>query len=200
MDARPSLTRRQANVLQFIRDYAANHEISPTLDEIGTALGVNRVTIFEHVRALETKGWIRTSPHLSRSIRVIDAKADLGIPILGRIAAGRPIEAVEDRETFDLESFFPSDRDCFILRVQGDSMIDDQIRDGDYVLVESRPTAQPGETVVALLGEQEATLKRFYPMGRQVRLEPRNPLLKPIVVDARKLRIQGVVIGVLRRY
>lgn len=198
MKGKGNLTRRQANVLDFVRQYIEENDISPTLGEIGESLGVNRVTVFEHVRALETKGWIRTRRHLSRSIELVDEVDEPSVPILGSIAAGQPIEAIEDRETFDVDEFF---RDgCFMLRVQGESMIEDHIRDGDYVLVESRKTAHPGETVVALVQGEEATLKRFYPAGREVRLEPRNSTMEPIIVPARDVQIQGVVIGVLRRY
>lgn len=205
-----SLTRRQADVLSFIHRYQDEHGLAPTLNEIGEGLGVNRVTVFEHVKALREKGWIRTRPNLSRAIEVVHtlpgpsargAAASGGtVPILGRIAAGGPVEAVEDRDLFDIREFFPADRDCYMLRVQGESMIEDQIRDGDLVLVEARDSARPGETVVALIDGEEATLKRFQPMGKQVRLEPRNASMEPIVVDRARLRIQGVVIGVLRRY
>ena len=214
--ARKGLTRRQADVLKFIQNFIDDNGISPTLHEIGEGLGVGRVTAFGHIQQLLEKGWIRNEPHLSRSITLVDPPAQLAspsqteafstpsnapkIPILGRIAAGQPIDAIEDRETFDINGFFPSDRDCYMLRVQGESMIEDQIRDGDFVLVESRETAHPGETVVALIEDQEATLKRYYPMGSSVRLEPRNATMEPIIVSKRDLRIQGVVIGVLRRY
>jgi len=195
------LTRRQAEVLEFIKAFAAEHGYAPTLEEIGSHLGVNRVTIFEHVKALESKGWIRSRKHFSRSITLTgDEDETPRIPILGRIAAGGPIEAVEDRETFDVEEFFPTNRECFMLRVCGESMIEDQIRDGDLVLVEARKTAQPGETVVALIDGEEVTLKRFQPQGRKIRLEPRNAAMEPIVVDSDRVQIQGVVIGVLRRY
>ena len=201
MPTKLNLTRRQAHVLEFIREFIRDHGYSPTLEEVGEMLGVNRVTIFEHVRALESKNWIRTRKHCSRSIEVVpDEKETRAVPILGRIAAGHPIDAVEDREVFEVGDFFPTDRDCYMLRVAGNSMIDDQIRDGDFVLVESRQTAHPGETVVALIDNEEATLKRFYPEGRNVRLEPRNPDLSPITVEAARLKVQGVVIGVLRRY
>jgi repressor LexA len=184
----------------------AEHGLSPTLHEIGEALGINRVTVFEHVRALKDKGWIRSEPNLSRAIELVETESadapssDRGIPILGRIAAGRPIEAVEDRELFHLDDFFPTDRECYMLQVRGESMIEDQIRDGDFVLVESRPVANAGETVVALIDDGETTLKRYYPAGNLARLEPRNSTMQPILVDRSRLRIQGVVIGVLRRY
>ena len=201
MPTKLNLTRRQANVLELIREYIRDHGYSPTLEEVGEKLGVNRVTIFEHVKALESKNWIRTRKHCSRSIEVVpDEEEATAIPILGRIAAGQPIDAVEDREVFEVGDFFPTDRDCYMLRVTGNSMIDDQIRDGDFVLVESRQTAHAGETVVALIDNEQATLKRFYSEGRNVRLEPRNPDLEPITVEASRLTVQGVVIGVLRRY
>ncbi len=206
MANRPPLTRQQARVLDFIRDYRQSHGIAPTLDEIGQALGVHRVTIFEHVKALEQKKRIATSRQLSRSIRVLDDDQPAETPpgpeleILGRIAAGAPIDAIEDRETFSLADWIPRHSHCYLLRVRGDSMIDDHIRDGDLVLVEQRAQAQPGETVVALIRGEEATLKRYYPMGARVRLEPRNPTLQPIFVDAKDVTVQGTVIGVLRRY
>lgn len=204
MTPRPNLTRRQSQVLDFIRFFREENGIAPTLLEIGEALGVNRVTIFEHVKALESKGWIRTSKNLSRSIEIIEEETSggmsTGLPVLGRIAAGQPIDAVEDREVVDLTEMFPAESGLFVLRVQGDSMIEDQIRDGDMVVCSPRSSAEVGETVVALVDGAEATLKRFYPMGKEVRLEPRNPALEPIIVPADSCRIQGVVVGVLRRY
>ncbi|MAG32769.1 MAG: repressor LexA [Deltaproteobacteria bacterium] len=203
MTRKKNLTRRQADVLQHIRGYIEEHDISPTLGEIGEGLGVNRVTVFEHVRALESKGWIQTQAHLSRSIELVgDESEPNGIPILGRIAAGQPIDVVPEaeRDVFEFGEFFRADSDVYMLQVEGESMIDDQIRDGDYVLVESRAHAQSGETVVALVRDQEATLKRYHPMGAQTRLEPRNATMESIVVPTSEVRIQGVVVGVIRRY
>ncbi len=214
---RPALTRRQADVIRFIAGYRLKHGLAPTLAEIGEGLGVSRVTVFEHVRALEEKGWLESEPGRSRSLRVRETvstppppspkklhpgTAARDVPLAGRIAAGRPIEAVEDRECFDVNGFFRAERGNFMLEVRGDSMIEDQIRDGDFVLVEPRQRAQPGETVVALVHGEEATLKRFYPEagGSRVRLEPRNAALKAMHFDAREVTIQGVVIGVVRRY
>ena len=201
MSDRPRLTRRQAEVLEFARDFDRRTGYSPTLEEIGEALGVNRVTAFEHVRALEEKGWIRTRKHCSRSIEILpdEDAVESGIPVLGRIAAGAPIEALEDPESLALSDLVPPGTKCFFLRVVGDSMIEDHIQDGDFVLVESRAHARPGETVVALLDGAEATLKRFYRQGTDVRLEPRNSSLQPIVVPAQRVEIQGIVVGVVRR-
>jgi len=202
MSRKQNLTKRQAHVLDFIKDYIASESLSPTLNEIGDHLGVNRVTVFEHVRALEQKGWIRTERHLSRSIELIsDEGADApGLPILGRIAAGQPIDVIPEAEraTFDARDLFNDDRDLYMLEVEGESMIEDQIRDGDYVIVESRTVAQPGETVVALINGETATLKRYYPMGKKTRLEPRNSTMEPIVVATSDVTIQGIVVGVLR--
>ncbi len=203
MARRQNLTKRQAHVLDFVRNYIDENDLSPTLGEIGDALGVNRVTVFEHVRALEQKGWVRTERHLSRSIELIDDEtAAPGIPIYGRIAAGEPIDVVPEaeRDTFNPADLFRDDKDLYMLEVHGESMIEDQIRDGDHVIVESRQTAQPGETVVALVRGQEATLKRYYPMGRETRLEPRNSTMEPIVLPTQDVTVQGVVVGVLRQY
>lgn len=202
MTRKQNLTKRQAHVLDYIRDYVATHGLSPTLAEVGEHLGVNRVTVFEHVKALEQKGWIRTERHLSRSIELIsDEQSNTpGLPILGRIAAGQPLDVVPEaeRDTFNASDLFRDDRDLYMLEVEGESMIEDQIRDGDYVIVESRTTANAGETVVALIEGEAATLKRYYPMGRKVRLEPRNATMKPIVVPTSDVTIQGIVVGVLR--
>ncbi len=213
-EGKSPLTKRQAEVLRFIAAYRTKEGISPTLEEIGQASNVSRVTIFEHIRALEQKGYILVDAHQSRSIRLCaeatapppathyETAATRTMPILGRIAAGRPIEAVEDREAFDVDAFFRQDRGNYMLEVRGESMIEDHIRDGDFVLIEPRNTAHAGETVVALIDGEETTLKRFYPepSTRTVRLEPRNASMRPIVVPAASLQIQGVVIGIVRKY
>ncbi len=203
MNRRPNLTKRQSHVLEFLRSYATEHGISPTLEEIGAALGVNRVTVFEHVKALEQKGWIRSEKHLSRSIEIIDeVEEGAGIPMLGRIAAGQPIDVVPEaeRDRIDPASLFDADKDLYMLQVSGQSMIEDNISDGDYVVVEARSTATTGETVVALVRGEEATLKRYYPMGPLTRLQPRNSEMDPIVVPSQDVTIQGVVVGVIRQY
>ncbi|NRA95660.1 MAG: transcriptional repressor LexA [Planctomycetes bacterium] len=203
MARRQNLTKRQAHVLDFVRNYISENNLSPTLGEIGDGLGVNRVTVFEHVRALEQKGWIRTERHQSRSIELVsDETASPGVPIYGRIAAGEPIDVVPEaeRDTFNPAELFRDDKDLYMLEVHGESMIEDQIRDGDHVIVESRQTAQPGETVVALVRGREATLKRYYPMGRETRLEPRNSTMEPIILPTQDVTVQGVVVGVLRQY
>jgi len=200
-------TKRQRQLMTFLAGYQQANGISPTLEEIGQDLGVTRVTVFQHVRSLEEKGAVRREPLLARSLEILDPefRAALdqsgGIPLLGRIAAGQPIEAVEDPPTLDVTDLIPTGADLFALRVQGQSMIEDGIHDGDYVIVESRNTARNGETVVAILpGEagDEATLKRYYRESDHVRLEPANPTMQAIRV--REIEIRGVVRGVIRTY
>ncbi|MCA9319407.1 MAG: transcriptional repressor LexA, partial [Planctomycetes bacterium] len=144
-------------MLEFIRDFIAENGFAPTNEEVGDGLGVSPVTAHEHIRGLAAKGVIRTERNRARSIEIVEEARWPHLPLLGRIAAGLPIEAVTRNEGFDFESVFPSDRDCFVLEVKGQSMIEDHIQDGDLVIVESRNHARPGETVVALVGEDEAT-------------------------------------------
>ena len=155
----------------------------------------------EHVAGLEKKGFLRRSKHRARSLELTSRvefpdESPTVLPLVGHIAAGAPIEAIENQETVDLEQLFSSRNGSFVLKVRGESMIDEQIRDGDLVVVERRETARDGETVVALLDNGEATLKKFYKEGRRIRLQPANPSFSPIYVE--NVRIQGVVIGVVR--
>jgi repressor LexA len=200
-----TLTPRQLAILRYIRDYKRSHGYSPTMQEVADQLGVTKVTVFEHVGALVKKGLLRRLPYKARSLELTSQVSfpesrPTALPLLGRIAAGYPIEAIEDEETLDLEELFASRADTFVLRVSGDSMVDDQIRDGDYVVVEKRARIRDGETVVALLDDGEATLKRFYREGKKVRLQPANAEFSPFYVDPNRLDIQGVVVGVIRRY
>ena len=198
-----ALTRKQAEALGIIRTFLSENGFAPTLEELGEAMGVSPVTAHEHVRCLESKGVLRTERNRARSIELVadDASARWPrIPVMGRIAAGLPIEAIAHAEAFDFDSLFPCDRGCFILEVKGSSMIEDHIQDGDLVVVESRECARPGEIVVALLRDEEATLKRFFPEGNKIRLEPANAAMKPIIRPSNEVRIQGVVVGVLRKY
>lgn len=199
---RPSLTPKQLRVLTFIRDFSAARGYVPTMQEIADEFGVSKVTVFEHIAALQKKGYLGRSRHKARSLRL---KEGIGfpderatrLPLVGVIAAGRPIEAIEEREFLDLEELFVSPHERFVLRVRGDSMVEDRICDGDYVVVEKRSTAQDGDTVVALLDSGEATLKRLYREHDGIRLQPANPNYKPL--KTRDVRVQGVVVGVIRR-
>jgi repressor LexA len=172
------------------------------LQELADELGISKITVFEHVEILIDKGLLTRrsnrarSLELTSSVRLPDDRPTR-IPMLGRIAAGLPIEAIESREVVDLEDVLASRHPVGILTVTGDSMIDDQIRDGDWVVYEQRSNARNGDTVIALIEDSEATLKRFYKEKNRIRLQPANDQFKPIYV--RNVEIQGVVIAVIRR-
>ena len=202
-----NLTPRQLDVLVAIRNYRHLHGYSPTMQELADQLGTSKVTIFEHVGALEKKRVLRRDKHKARSLEIVseeklpDENRSTKLPLLGNIAAGSPIEAIENREELDLESLFSSRQGVYVLRVRGESMIDDHLCDGDYVVIERRENARNGEQVVALLDSGEATLKRFYKeSGGRIRLQPANSTMEPRIVEADRCKIQGIVIGVLRTY
>jgi len=202
-----NLTPRQLDVVVAIRNYRHLNGFAPTMQELADQLGTSKVTIFEHVGALERKRVIRRDKHKARSLSIIseeklpDENRSTKLPMLGNIAAGSPIEAIENREEIDLEQMFHSRNGVYVLRVRGESMIDDHLCDGDFVVIERRETARNGEQVVALLDSGEATLKRFYREGGgKIRLQPANRAMEPRIVNADQCRIQGVVIGVLRSY
>jgi len=202
-----NLTPRQLDVLVAIRNYRHLHGYAPTMQELADQLGTSKVTIFEHVGALEKKHAIKRDKHKARSLEITsdgklpDEERATKLPLLGNIAAGSPIEAVENREEIDLETLFQAKGGVYVLRVRGESMIDDHLCDGDYVVIERRESARNGEQVVALLDTGEATLKRFYKeSGNKIRLQPANAAMEPRIVDADRCRVQGVVIGVLRSY
>ena len=206
-----TLTKRQKEVLDFLVGFLNKHGYSPSFEEIARSLKLTSLaTVHKHITTLERKGFIRRGYNQSRSIEVTQLpkpvraqvldRQTMELPLAGRIAAGRPLEAVEDRETLSLGDFARSDK-TFVLQVKGDSMIEDHILDGDYVVIEPTQVANPGEIVVALVGGDEATLKRFYrePGGR-IRLQPANSQMAPIVVPGADVKIQGRVVGVLRKY
>ena len=206
-----NLTPKQLEIVNFIVDYRDRKGLAPTLEEIARELGVSKITIYEHVAQLEKKGAITKQKYQSRSLTVSPAlvgelksrrdnqsQSTFTIPLLGRIAAGAPIEAIEVPEEVDLSDMIRRDRASYLLRVKGNSMVDEGIRNGDFVIVENRNWASNGETVVAIINENEATLKKFYREGDRVRLQPANAEMQPIYVD--KCEIRGVVVGVLRKY
>jgi len=198
-----TVTPRQLEILRFIRDFRSRHGYSPTMQEIGDHLGLTKVTVFEHVGALERKGLLlRGAKHKARSLQVsgkfeFPDEGPTRLPLVGRIAAGLPIDAVEDREALDLQGLFESRGERFALRVTGDSMIDEHICDGDLVVCERRRDAKDGQTVVALLKDGEATLKKLSREKGRIRLDAANPNYQPIYAD--EVDIQGVVIGVIRQ-
>jgi len=195
-------TRRQLDIMRHLADYIKEKGMAPTLGEVGDHFGVSKVTIFEHLVQMEKKGLIKRVPSKSRGITILDpdfvSRTAARIPLVGRIAAGAPIEAVEQPELVDLQDIVKPDKDYYLLRVKGNSMKNDYIADGDYVIVEKRSTARNGEIVVAITGDNEATLKRFYKEGKRIRLQPANETMAPIYAD--NVEIRGVVAGILRKY
>jgi repressor LexA len=195
-----NLTPNQIRVAGFIRDFIEDREYAPTLDEIAEGLGITKPTVQQYLAALEEKEVIRRERYAHRSIEITDPEflSQSGTPLIGRIAAGRPIEAMETEETIDLDDILDLDdgRSQFLLQVEGNSMIEDGILDGDFVVVEKAKKAENGQTVVALLPDGSATLKRFYREKKRIRLQPANPDLKPMYV--KKVTIQGIVRGVVR--
>jgi repressor LexA len=199
-------TKRQKEVFDFVREYIEAHGYAPSIEEIRQHFRLGSLaTVHKHLKFLEEKGAIKRAPHQSRAIELLPT-TELGlgrvaeVPLLGRIAAGQPIEAIEVPEALSIPEEFLGRGKTYVLKVRGDSMIDEQIRDGDFVIIEERAEAEDGETVVALLHGDEATLKKFYREGDKVRLQPANPELEAIIVDADDVRVQGIVIGLLRKY
>ena len=197
------LTPRQLEILTLIRDRRRSDGYSPTLQEIADDLGISKITVFEHVEALIKKGVLSRRSNKARSLELTswaqlpDERPTL-MPLVGRIAAGQPIEAIEVPDTIDLEDVFTSPHPVRVLTVTGDSMIDEHISDGDLVVYEERSNPRNGDTVVALVAGEEATLKKFYKEKGRIRLQPANEAYEPIFT--RDVQIQGVVIGVIRRY
>ncbi len=198
------LTRRQREILDFLNEFIEQHGYAPSLEEIGRRFGLSSLaTVHKHLTNLQEKGFIRRAWNRSRSVELVRTRVGvraLDLPLLGTVAAGVPIEAVVSSETVGVPEDLVGQRDAYALRVHGNSMIDEQIRDGDIVIVEDRKTAGNGEMVIALLNGTEVTLKKFYLVGGRIRLQPANPAVEPLIVDADQVQIQGVVVGVLRRY
>ena len=200
-----ALTRRQRELYDFVCGFIAEHGYSPSLEEIGAKLGLSSVaTVHKHVTQLVAKGWLRKAWNRSRSLEPVESRPGIGelsLPLLGVVAAGAPIESVEVEERIAVPAALVGRPEAsFVLQVRGDSMIDEQIRDGDFVVIERRTEARDGDTVVAVLRGEEATLKTLQRRGATVRLLPANARMKPIEVPARDVEIRGVVRGLLRRY
>jgi repressor LexA len=199
-----TLTKRQKEILDYIEQSIAENGYAPTLEEIGERFELRSMaTVHKHLSNLETKGLIRRKWNHSRAIEVTDDRrkpASITIPLLGRVAAGRPIEAIEGSDAIDVPQSLIRKRDSYALRVAGDSMMDEGILDGDIIVVEDRPDPHAGELVVALV-EGEATVKRFHrEKNGSVRLQPSNSAYKPILVSGGDLKIRGAVVGLIRRY
>jgi len=213
-----TLTKRQKQVLDLLRTFIDEKGYSPSFEEIAEGLRDRRfggkrltslATVHKHIATLERKGYLRRGYNQSRSIEVVQLPKPVRdsvierhaeLPLMGRIAAGRPLEAVEEKETISLGDFVRS-QNVFVLQVKGDSMMDDHILSGDYVVIEQTQVANNGEIVVALVGGEEATLKRFYREGPgKIRLQPANSQMQPMIFPAQDVKVQGKVIGVLRKY
>jgi len=212
-----NLTAKQYEIVKLIWEFRKNHGIAPTLAELATTLDVSKITVHEHITLLEKKKALTKEKYQSRSLRLtrkmerelegvqrerqrsfVSQDQGSALPLLGRIAAGEPIDADELPEEADIRELVHFKKASYILQVKGDSMIDAGIHDGDHVLVERRSIAHDRDIVVAVLEDNVATLKRFFRQGRSIRLEPANESLEPIITD--KVEIRGVVVGVMRRY
>jgi repressor LexA len=204
-----ALTKRQREVYDFIKNFIERKGYSPSFEEMCAGLKLNSLaTVHKHLTNLEKKGLVRRDHNRSRAIDIVpERKAKVfvaqlqeqSLPLVGVIAAGRPLETYENPETISLQDVTRS-KEVFVLQVRGDSMQDEHIMNGDYVMVEKMKYVRNGEIVVALVGGSDTTLKRFYKEGSTVRLQPSNAAMAPIMVPAQDVEVQGRVIGVLRKY
>ena len=199
------LTRRQKEILDYVAAHIAREGYAPTIEEIGQNFGLSSLaTVHKHLANLQSKGLIKRAWNRSRALELVPSEMTVKaveLPLMGRVAAGSPIEAVQSTETIWVPEDMIGRGNTYVLQVKGESMIEEQIRDGDYVIVEDRETARDGEMVIALVDGENVTLKKLYrESGGRVRLQPANSQMDPIYVEASRIRIQGVVIGVLRKY
>ena len=203
------LTERQKAILEFIADYQQENGISPTHREIRDEFGYSSFgTVYKHLKLLQQKGYLHRDWNQKRGLELLRAvpgrqiTTGSEVPFMGQIAAGQPIEAVSEPDTLAVPQhlFHGPAANHYVLRVAGESMIDEGIHDGDLVVVQKRQEARPGEMVVALIEGDQATLKRFFPEGETVRLEPANPTMESIFVRARDVKVQGVVVGLMRKF
>jgi repressor LexA len=203
-DAGTMLTKRQKEFVDYLDGYITKQGYAPTLEEMGSHFGLSSLaTIHKHLTNLEKKGLIRRKWNRSRQLEVVKRArrvAALELPLLGRVAAGAPIEALEQRDTIAVPEDLVGRGETFVLRVRGSSMVKEGILDGDYIVVESRAQAENGDTVVALV-QGDATVKRFYrEKGGMIRLQPANDHLAPIIARAADVEIRGIVVAVMRKY
>jgi repressor LexA len=198
------LTRRQREILDFLNDFIQRNGYAPSLEEIGQRFGLSSLaTVHKHLTNLEEKGFIKRSWNRSRSVELVPTRLGgraVELPLLGYVAAGAPIEAVPDNEMIAVPEDLTGKRDSYVLRVKGNSMIDEQIRDGDLVIVEDRHTADNGEMVIALVNGSDVTLKKLYREQGRIRLQPANPTMQPLLLPPDQVQVRGVVVGVMRRY
>ncbi len=201
-----ALTKRQHEILTFLSAFQEKNGIAPSFEEIAEQFNYTSLaTVHEHLTNLERKGYIKRGYNESRAIEILPSemfRRSVELPLLGQVAAGMPIEAISTPETFSVpDDFVRRSGNHYVLRVRGSSMIDEQIRDGDYVVINDRQRADNGEMVIALLNGNAATDKKFYrERDGRIRLQPANELLSPMYVNENDIAIQGVVVGVLRKY
>jgi len=198
------LTKRQREILDYLNEFIQHHGYAPSLEEIGRRFALSSLaTVHKHLKNLEDKGCIKRVWNKSRSVELIatrTATRSVEIPLLGRISAGLPVEAIPSNESVSVPEEFIGIRDAYALRVQGNSMMDEQIRDGDIVIVEDRKKAYNSETVIALLGGSNVAIKAYFLEDNNIRLQPANPALPPQILEPDDVHIQGVVLAVMRRY
>lgn len=200
-----ALTKRQKQILDYVESFIEAYGYSPSFEEIAENFGYSSLaTVHEHLSNLEQKGFLRKNYNKSRSLEVVRAEMgvlSLELPLLGSVAAGLPIEAIPEEDTVSVPHDMVRSGNNYVLRVKGHSMVDEQIRDGDYIIVNSRQTAENGEMVVALVNGDSATVKKFYrEKDGRIRLQPANPTMQPMYFDASQVEIQGIVVGVIRKY
>jgi len=200
------LTKRQKHIYDYIVSFIKERGYAPSIVEIGEHFGLSSpATIHKHLTNLESKGLIRRQKNLSRAIELSSSEADpfsasTDIPLMGTIAAGAPVETYPMEETVSVPNDMLGRKNTYVLKVRGDSMIEEHIRDGDYVIIDERDYADNGETVVALVNNENTTLKKYFRENRYIRLQPANSEMEPIMVPAEQVTIQGVVIGLLRKF
>ncbi len=200
-----TLTKKQKLILNFIEPFIEKQGYAPSIAEIKKEFGINSpATVHQHLKNLEEKGAIRRIPNRHRSIEIIPTSPSAGkgrqVPVMGTIAAGTPIESYLDTETMSLPEEMTRGSESYLLRVRGDSMIEDHILNDDMVIVKKSNVAAPGQTIVALIDGSEATLKKFFFENGKIRLQPANPEMSPMVYDAHRVQIQGIVTGILRKF
>ena len=197
------LTKRQKEILDYVAKHVEENGYAPTLQEIGSHFGLSSpATVYNHIELLARKGYLRKTPHQGRGIELVDPEParTIEVPLLGQISAGRPIQAVANGETVNLPPDFVARKPIYALRVLGNSMLNEQICNGDLIIVEDRTVAKDGEMILALLEGERVILRKRYLEGGKIRLQPANPAAEPWLVAKEDVRVKGVVVGVMRRY
>lgn len=205
MQHQKPLTKKQKEILDFVRDFSEANGYAPSFEEIAEEFGYGSLaTVHEHLENLRAKGYIRKAFNESRSIELVPTglrTEAVSLPLMGNVAAGSPIEAVDQQEVVNVPEDMIGRGEHYVLRVNGDSMIEEQIRDGDYLVVRHRETAQNGDMVVALVDQESATVKKFYrETDGRIRLQPANATMQPMYFGPDRIQVQGIVMGVMRRY